>query len=292
MYRSVSSQHIAQDESFVNQSVREGVVPETVRYGIMERGTMKAYRGVVKSTQGEMFYFNWHDGGKFKLVPVNACDPKHLDERQWEANKLFKSCQFGCDLIRSGDAAPMVPTAPGANPPMQPLALVQDPEEENEVDKAGELPGAAVAPVSEEAWMADQARMRQEVHPGAAGTQTPDDPAVGRDWHNENENIALAQNNVQDGLQPLATNDGEKHWNTADLLKSWGVQLQETAPRVLPQATGLEHEYMQTVLNMPTEQVQKGVALAPRHRHAFEQWKSERLRGRLSKLSEWTRGNG
>jgi len=273
MYRSLSSQHIPQDESFVNSVVIEGVIPEVIRYGVMNRGTMHAYRGVVKSTQGDLYYFNWHEGAKFKLVPAND------DTKVWEANKLFKSCQLGCDLIRSNDNAPITAGEP-VDPP-------EEEEDINDVDKdEGGVPGAAVAPVAEETWAQDQQRMLHEVHPGAAGTQTADDPTVGRDWH------AQDLSRAQDGMGALASNDGEKHWTTSDLLKSWGKQMQATAPRVLPRVSALEAEYMNTVLNVPQEQIQKGMLMTPRHRHSFEEWKASRLRGRLAKLSSWSSGNG
>jgi hypothetical protein len=271
MYRSLSSQHIPQDETFVNSIVIEGVIPETIRYGVMNRGTMHAYRGVVKSTQGDLYYFNWHDGAKFKLVPAND------DTKVWEANKLFKSCQLGCDLIRSNDSAPITSGEP-VDPPE---------EEEASEDIAKDVPAAAVAAVSEEQFAQDQERMLHERHPGAAGTQTADDPTQGRDWHAQ-ETLARAQ----DGMDALASNDGEKHWTTADLLKSWGQQMQQTAPRVLPRVSALESEYMQTVLNVPHDQIQKGMLMTPRHRHSFEEWKASRLRGRLAKLSSWSSGNG
>jgi hypothetical protein len=278
LYRSLSQSHVPQDEKFVDASVIEGVIPESVRYGIMQRGPMTAFRGVVKSTSGDLFYFNWHDGADFKLVPADN------PTKQWEAAKLIKSCRLGCDLIRS---APK-PAAGHGHPVDGRHDTATAPLEDSEMeDVEKDIPGAAVAPVSEEEWMQQQQRMMHEVHPGDTAAQTPDDPTQGRNWH-ANEQIARAQ----DGMQALATNDGVKHWTASDLLKAWGQQMQQSAPTVQPRASSLETEYMKTVLNVPDVEIQKGVQLAPRHRLGFEQWKAHRLRGSLTRLQSWAKGDG
>ena len=103
LYRSNSVVEVSQNQFFVDQIVRDGVIPEQLRYGSMARGNMHVYRGVVKGHDGNMFYFNYHDGAPFHLVPADT------PTKEWEANKLFKSCRHGCDLIRKATSAPIDP---------------------------------------------------------------------------------------------------------------------------------------------------------------------------------------
>ena len=86
VYRSLSMGHVHIDHDFVDKSVALGVVPTAIRYGRMERGNMEVFRGVVKSTAGDLYYFNWARGSDFKLVPADDAN------KQWEADKLFRSC--------------------------------------------------------------------------------------------------------------------------------------------------------------------------------------------------------
>lgn len=254
MYRSLMPQQFERDASFVTKSIIEGVVPESLRYGVMRRGHMEVYRGVVKSTTGDFFYFNWSPQGDFRLVP--ASDPA----KQWESERLYKSCSLGCDLIRG----PMVKP---------------DDEDEEDAEKA-DLPGAAVAPVHEDDWARQQESMQHEVHPGSTQSALPDDPTQGKQWH---EPLRRAS----DGLHALAANDGEKHWSTIDLMKAYGAKLQASAPTVAPRIDPVEAHYLQEVMGATPDQIEKGMRLAPRHRIDFERWKSSQLRGRMSGLRDW-----
>jgi hypothetical protein len=273
-YRSVSMQHVDLDEQFVEKSVIEGVVPALLRYGVMQRGTMTVYRGVVKSVDGALFYFNWSDGNPFKLVKADN------KTKEWEANKLMKSCHLGCDM------------AVKANAPLDPGETVteayqsdNDEAEEDAQDEAEKAP-AAVAPRSEEQWMAEQQTMREQVHPGSTHSALPDDPTQGRQWH---EPIRRAT----DAAQPLATNDGQKHWSASQLMKAYGQQLQTSAPRVHPMPEPLEQQYMSEILGTTTENIEKGFRLSPRQRLDFEQWKARQLRGRMTSLQSWLgKGHG
>ena len=263
VYRSLDTAQVLQDEEFVDKSVREGVVPESVRYGVMHRAagsdTIHVFRGVVKAMDGSMHYFNWSDGTDFKLV--KADDPT----KQWEAERYYKACSMGCDM-RKG-----------------PVDVGESVEEDAEEEKAGNHP-AAVAPMTEERHMQTQDTAMTTVHPGAARGQTPDDPTVGRDWHQK------AISKPGDGVE-LDHQSGEQHWTTAHLVKAWGQKLQNSAPRLAPRATPEEAQYMREVLGASTEQISKGMVLPPRHRVAFEQWRTSQLRGRVTNLEAWLERN-
>jgi hypothetical protein len=254
MYRSLTPQDYGRDANFVTKAIIEGVVPESIRYGVMRRNLIEAYRGVVKSTTGDFFYFNWSpSGGDFHLVPAD--DPA----KEWEAGKLFKSCNLGCDLLRS---------------------QVQEIPDDEDEDVEKELPGAAVAPVNEEDYAVQQESMQHEAHPGSTQSALPDDPTKGKQWHEPLRRAA-------DGLNQLAANDGEKHWSTPDLMKAYGTTLQGSAPTVQPRVDAVEAKYLQEVLGASPEQLEKGLRLAPRHRADFERWKATQLRGRMGGLRAW-----
>ena len=263
LYRSFSAEHIPMDEWFVRSSVDQGIIPEAVRYGIMRRGAMEVFRGVVKSTNGELFYFNYSEGKPFILANT------HDSAQVQEASRMFKSFKIGCDL-RKSDA----PLDPGES-----LEEQTDPEDEGAekaVGQGGSHAGAAQAPISEDQYMAQQDSLSTQHHPGSTQSGMPDDPNVGRNWH---EPLRRAQ----DGLNELGVNDGKQHWNTAGLLKALGQHLQETAPRVGPKMDAMEQRYMQEVGG----DVRKG--MTPRQRVGFEQWKAAQLRGRLNPLQSWLR---
>ncbi len=251
IYRSLSLPHVPLDSELVDKSVMSGIIPKSLRYGCMRRGDIDVYRGVIKSTAGEFHYFNWTRGTEFKIVPADTA------EKQGEAARLFKSCEYGCDMAGSVD--------------------------EDDEDEAKAVPGVGVAPQQEDQWMAQQETMAQQAHPGAATATTPDDPNVGRDWHKAQPPLR----SVSDGLEDLAAGDGVQHWNKAGLLKAWATELQQTAPSVAPRFDPVEAKYAQEVLGASEQDVQKGFRLAPRHRVAFEQWKSSRLRNNISSLQKW-----
>lgn len=266
MYRSLSRSNDQVNEGLVRGSVDNGVIPESVRYGIMRRGQIEVYRGVVKSTSGDLFYFNWSPTND-DVHLVKADDPT----KQWEADKLFKGCALGCDLVRKSDA------------PIDPGETI---EEATEDDKA--IPSAATMPVSEDQNIAGQARMTTDVHPGATASASPDDPMVGRDWHGDDVNRSYAAHRPGDAA-PL--DRGTEHWSATDLLKAWGRKMQTTAPRLAPEASDLETRYMTEVLGMNPGQIRKGFgALPPRHRFGFQNWKAQQLRGRLSGLESFLKG--
>ena len=229
----------------------------------MVRGSMKVYRGVVKSSLGEAYYFNWTDGTDFKLVKADDAT------KVWEAGRLYESCAHGCDM-RKADA------------PIDPAESIEE-DDEDDVEKTP----AGLATISEEQSIQEQTSLLTDVHPGAARGQTSDDPLVGRQWHAEK-----ALSRPSDGATPVATNDGSQHWSAPDLMKAWGRKLQSTAPNAAPPRTSLETKFMKEMMGATDAQISKGLHLPPRHRVSFEQWKATRLRGRLDGLKSWLKDTG
>ena len=252
LYRSidVSKAHI--DAEFVDKAVIGGVVPESIRYGIMRRNSMEAYRGVVKSTRGTLHYFNWCEGGEFKLVKADTQD------KAWEADKLYRSCALGCDLRKS--------------------EMIEEDDEDAEKAKP-----ATTNAVSEEQWMKEQQRTITDVHPGAAGMQMPDDPAQGQDWHAEPLTRAT------DGA-PI-THNGPPQWTALDLVKAWGQKIKQSVPKSPAESDPLASEYMRTVLGMDDRQIRKSAALPARHRLSFEKWKADRIQNKMDGLQKWIKGH-
>jgi hypothetical protein len=261
VYRSTNRQNAERDADFVDKSVHAGVVPSSIRYGVMRRGPIEVYRGVVKAVDGSLHYFNWSEGTAFHLVKADD------ETKQWEAARFYKSCTLGCDMHKG---------------PVEPGESVED-DDEDDADKGGEMPAATMAQ-TEEQWMASRDTAMHEVHPGAAGSQTPDDPTVGRDWHQK------AISRPGDGSE-IPVNDGQQHWTTAHLVKAWGQKLQETAPRLVPKTSPEEAQYLREVLGASPEQISKGLVLAPRHRVSYEKWRTSQLRGNLTNLEAWLTRN-
>jgi len=268
IYRSIDISRVQEDVDFVDKCVRAGVIPSSLRYGVMQRNQMVAYRGIVKSTTDNYYYFNWAPQTDFRLVPADDAT------KQWEAQKLFKTCSFGCDM-RKAEA----PLSPGES-------IEGCEEEEVSEDDADKANAPNIWPAGSPSRDEDKDIREQEsditdAHPGATIARTPDDPNIGRIWHEK------ALSRPGDGAMPLATNDGEQHWNTADLMKAWGKKLQESAPVVQPQITPLESRYLQEVMGMSQADVNKGLRIPARHRISFEQWKSGQLRSNIDNLKSW-----
>jgi len=257
LYRSLKWENAPIDEMFVEESVMCGVIPASLRYGTIPAiAGPTRYRGVVKSTKGDFHYFNWNEDVEFKLVPADAS----IMHKNSSVMDMFKTMECGCDLRKEGD------------------------EEEDETEKAGApVLGGGVPAVEEAQWVNQQQNMMTDVHPGAAQSQTPDDPTQGRNWHQK------ALHTTTDAVGHVPPN--EDNWSSADLIKSWGIRLQESAPSVMPPATPIEAQYMKEVLGMSETDIQKGALMAPRHRTAFERWKTTQLRGTISGLQNWLNRN-
>lgn len=254
MYRTINIDNVQIDEFLVNKSVANGVIPASLRYEFIERTGV--YRGVVKSTKGDLHHFNWnpHFGDSVKFVPI----PRGQHNVN-QFDTMAKSLHDGCDL-RVDD---------------------EDEKDPDTVEKRRRFKPqhAGVNPVSEEDWVQQQQTLVTEVHPGSTHSQTPDDPRVGMDWHAQK---ALSQ--PVDGLDSL---NQTNFWSHTDVLKAWGQTLQETAPRVSPPENSIEAQYMREVMGLTNQEIAKGVNIPPRHRVYFEKWKTQQLRGTMSPLEAW-----
>lgn len=254
-YRSLSIQHVETDKGLVDKSVVEHVVPQCIRYAIMKKGGMEVYRGIVKAVDGGVFYFNWSPENAFKLVPV----VEH--RKQIEAENLFQSCRLGCDLRKS-------------ETPIDPEETVEEATTEKERKKKKAGPPAVPAE-KESRFQVESASKITDVHPGSTQAAMPDDNTTGRNWHGEP--IARSQE----------SKDEKRYWTALDLLKSVGQKLKETAPRMGHSVTPLESRYMQEVMGLSTEEIQKGVHVPPRFHVDFEKWKANNLNKSMSSLKSW-----
>ena len=151
-YKSLTPNNRIVEACVVTKSIENGAVPEIVRYGVMN----DTLRGVVKSTKGDLYYFNYApNADSFRLVKADD------DVKLWESYRLLKNCTLGCDLVRMEKAEP-------ASSPAAPA-------------------------LSEDQNIEDQDRLITEVHPGAAVAPTPDLPERGRVWHEEEEEPVIGK---------------------------------------------------------------------------------------------------
>lgn len=250
MYKSLTDERRAEEEDLINRSIEGGVVPYSLRYGI----TNNVYRGVVKSGEGDLYYFNYVPGKNFKLV--KAVDK----EKQWDANRILTKSRLGCDLVKSGEKE-------------EEKEKIEDGEPET---KATGVAGAAMAPVPEAQAIAQQNTLTTDVHPGAAGGGGSPD-IHGDRWHPEEDQ---AQKSTE-------------IWALGSLLKSMGQQLQATAPVPSRMPTDKEQEFMVEVLGRNPEEVAGGRSqLSPTQRAHFNLWLNRSLGDKLGFLKSWLKDNG
>jgi hypothetical protein len=245
-YKSIDSSTRSDDIELLHLITVDGVVPRSIRYGVMNN----VRRGVAKSVDGKDYYFNYVPGHSFKLVPASD------QEKQWEANRVYKACKLGCDLYKSESTE---------DPPVE--AQDDHEDEEKAVGSGGGQGSQSTmpSPVPEEQAINEQNHRITEEHPGAAGGSTPDQPGVGRDWH---------------GTQ--------KSWTAADLLKSWGDELQASTVIKSRQVDPKEAEFMTTVLNKSKTDVQAGrIRMTPVQRQQYNHWLSKSLDKGINRLSNW-----
>jgi len=287
-YTSLSPSNRMTEVAIVHKSIKNGVVPESVRYGVMNN----VFRGIVKSSKDDLYYFSYIPDGKFSLVKANDRD------KVWEANKLLKSCSLGCDIVR--------------------------------MEKADVAMGSMPV-VDEEQDVVAQQRLATAKHPGAAGSVTPDLPEVGRQWHEEEEITQKADaipGGLADGKSPsdfdqdkldegvkvelehtsdrsIATEiamdhltedqdyysklkEVEKSWNAASLIKGLGQSLQRTAPRTFHTASDKEKQFLLEVVGKTPEQIEAGdTRMNPTQKVLYARWMNKSLRSKLNDLKGW-----
>lgn len=270
VYKSLEPSRRDQDESLVTLAVGEGVIPASMRYGVM----LNIDRGVVKATNGDLYYFQ-HSGVDTEN-PIYRIVKADTSTKKWEAERLYNNCKLGCDLVEK--AWPLSVSVEAQN---DKTVDVDDDKEDEEkaAGPAGHGPaGKPPASVSEAQAIAGQHRQITEVHPGAAAAVTPDRPEVGRDWHGTEK--ALPEIPQQAQIEnPM--------WRTTDLLRAWGQQLQASAPRQY-QVPEQERHFMTEVLGRTPDEISSGQAvMSPTQRAQFNMWLTRSLRTRVSGLQQW-----
>lgn len=250
-YKSLTNDHREVEREIISRTLECCVVPNSVRYGIFK----DVYRGVVKSTAGELYYFNYPPNGNFHLV--KAVDTT----KEWEVNKLLKSCNLGFDLIKAEKSVEH--------------AVDEDDEDEKKADIAGLPPPSR----PEEIDVATQDSQMTEVHPGATSSQTSQQDGSAERWH--------GTGHLERALPEITQDENAHAWDTNALMKAWGQQLQATAPRVStvdPQ----QRQFMVEVLGKTPDEIDSGkTKMSPSHRAQYNQWLTKSLRGRITTLSSW-----
>lgn len=156
LYRSLANSDTDTDFNLVNNLVLQGVIPNAVRYGILTTTTTSVYRGVAKSVNGDIVYFNWSPTTDLKTVTADT------GSKVTEALNYFKKCNKGCDLRKSDD--------------------VEDVDDTEKAASGGGMQSqiAATPSVTETQFMQQQ---DVTVHPGSATATTPDLENRGQQWH-------------------------------------------------------------------------------------------------------------
>lgn len=253
LYRSISndSSYSTLLESVVSECVKNEIIPVQVRFGIMENSIMKVARGVIKSLDDNLYYFNYGNE-KFRLVPVYNKD----EDRKIEAEKLLNSCDLGCDLV--------------------------------DVEKIKKAPQSGTVPQDEEQFIEEQQKLLRDRHPGATGGDiTPDREDVGRNWHEDIKRSSNIINAVGDGISYEGIQQNQ--WSKYSLIKAYGESLRRNAPNVRANLTDLEIKFAVEELGKSVSDINSGiVTFSPWDRKRFLDWKSKRLRKTLNyPLQKW-----
>lgn len=257
MYKSCDAQHRAIDVDLLKKAIEAGITPEQLRYGIMR----DVRRGVVKSTQGDSYYFNDVPEKEFRLVKADT------PTKVWDANRMMRTCHLGCDLRKSMteedeeevNKAPPTPGGGGGNATLPPAVV----EEEDDV------------PAQQQDLLTDR-------HPGGVGQATPDRPEFGRQWHPDDPQ---AQAPIQKG--PL--------WTYQQLLEGMRDNLQKSVPAAVTQqrqVTPKEAQFMQEELGRSPQDIAEGnTFMSPSQRKHFNMWLNKGLTKSMSSLENWLERN-
>lgn len=234
-----------EEEDIITKAVDRGVVTDSMRYGVMNG----AMRGVIKSPNGGLYYFNYSPSKELIVSPAND------QTKQWEADRLLSKCKLGCDLIKA-------------------KLEEEDEAEKAEAEKAegstGEIPGVAHV-IPEQQDIQAQQRIMTERHPGAGAGSTPDLPGRGRQWHEE---------------QPAQKSTG--FWNKNMLLQGLGKSLQKNAAMRNRSPTKQEEQFMLEVLGRTPGEISSGeVFMNPTQKVMFARWAGKSLKTKINNLSNW-----
>ena len=217
----------------------EFIVSKAIEEGIIpceiRYGIMQGvYRGVVKSSVEDLYYFHFVPATDvFRLI--KADDP---DKVQY-ATRLLKDCGLGCSLIKA--------------------------EEQGAV-------GGGMDVVSEEVDIDQQEKLMTDRHPAAAMITTPDNPARGRMWHEED----------------AAPVPYSKSWNAATLMESLNTTLRKSTDNLQRPISQHERTFMLEVMGKTQGEIERGdTYMSPSHKVLFQQWMGKSMRTRVNSLSDW-----
>jgi hypothetical protein len=255
VYRSQNLLSLDKDEEFVEKSIQLKVVPESLRYTVMKHRDYEVYRGIIKSTDGSLHYFQWTPNTNFKLI--KAADA----ERIAEATRFYTVCKSGCDLKKIED-------------PIDSGESIEESTEDKE-DKAVQPGLPALPSIPEQEWVDSQNNTATMVHPGSTAAASPDDGQNTQNWHGD----------ATKSLTPPNTPETPPYWSTVDLVKAWTNEIKKS--KYVTHLEPLEKQYMEEVLGMSHSDIRKCMSLPPRHKLGFVQWKSQRLHSKLDSLYNW-----
>lgn len=246
-YKANTDTGIVSDEEgyIITKSMDAGISPELVKYGIMNG----VFRGTVVADDQNLYYFTSRPGESFKLVKAEN------EYQLYEANRILEKSKLVIKLIKSKEDE-------------------VDPNEEKRaaLDSGASQGSGAPTPLLEQEAINQQTTLMTEDHPGAAGSSTPDDPNVGRDWHSE---------------------DAQKGWTFTDLLRGLGQELQKSIPAAYAPPSEKEVQYMIQVLGHKSQDIiNKNMKIAPSQLPQYNQWLAKSVRANTSPLQNWLKKNG
>lgn len=252
-YKSLTPTNRESERELINLALDQNVFPASLRYDEFRGG----FRGVIKSTDGELYYFNYPKVGSYQLV-------KAVDEnRKWEVTRMSKGLSQGCDLVRKSDDA--------------------DEDEEEKDGKAGPAGGGMAemppASVPEAQNVASQAQQMTETHPGGAMGTTPEADGSEARWHGT-PGLAKALPDIDASITHNA-------WSGVELMKAWGQQLQATAPRLAPTDPKMREFCIDVLGKMPSEVDAGPIKLNGMQRAQYNAWLTKSTRSRVTSLESW-----
>lgn len=252
-YKSLTNDNYVVEREIISKSIEKGVCPDSLRYGEFRGG----YRGVIKDTAGQLYYFNLPPSLSFQLIKADT------KEKQNEACQLHEKLKCGCDMMHT-------------NKTIEAATEEDEDEEKGPMGGTGTLPPASRPEAQEVATQTSQIMTN---HPGATQASTPQQDGSTERWHGSGH-LELA-------LPPIDNSTNPNAWNTNQLLKAWGDKLQSTAPRVNP-LDPQERKYLVEVLGKTPQEVDSGKArISSQHRAHYNEWLTRSLRTRVGGLVDF-----
>lgn len=220
-----------------------------MRYGLMG----SVIRGVVKAIDSRLFYFHYAPDHPVSIALADT------PNKMWEANRVFKSCQLGCDLAKTD-------------------SIDKDKEEE---EKAISMAGRPPAPESEVHEIQAQPNEMTTQHPGATTAITPDNNAQA--WHGQQDDVYRSIPEL--APQAQVTNP---IWGRQDLIKAWGEHWQSTAPAQHRPVDPKEKQFLIEFAGRSPQEIDSGnVFMNGQLRAEYNRWLKKSLNSKLNSLQNW-----